>query len=223
MQAIINHTDIAPRRTLNMVADEELVQALLRKDDSAWRSLVRSHQPLILATIRRVLARFASRYGIEAEEVYGSWLSSLVAHDMAKLRAFDAARGTTLSTWLAMLASHASWDHVRNARRREALSLALHSDEMPSYEPDSLRRMLTRQECEWLTSHCASLSRRDQLLLQLTYVEGASSEEVARKLGISVGTVYTKQHKLRAKLRGMREAAGVQRRKLRRGTWAVRP
>jgi len=182
------------------VQDEELVARMLRHDNRAWHSFTRRYRRLIVATVRRILARFPDAQEGEVEDIYAALMSSLVADDMAKLRSFDFARGHKLSSWLGLLANHAAFDHLRQMQRRGALYQALSSHEPAENVDDPVRAAIGREECQLLLAIRERLTRRDRQFFDVMYVQEATVAEAARKLGISMQTVYTKNRKVRVKL-----------------------
>ena len=52
------------------------------------------------------------------DEMYAEVLLSLLRDDMRKLRIFDPQRGSKLGSWIGMLTTNATHDHLRSAARR---------------------------------------------------------------------------------------------------------
>ena len=50
-----------------------------------------------------------------------------------------------------------------------------------------------------------SMTVEDQEFVVLYYCQGLDPEETAERLGICVGTVYSKKHKIRARIEGLLE------------------
>jgi RNA polymerase sigma-70 factor (ECF subfamily) len=174
---------------------------MLVNDDRAWRWFTRRYERLLFAAIHKVLAPFSrGPRPVEPEEVYAALMSSLVDRDMFKLRAFEFERGHKLSTWLVMLATHAAWDHVRASSRHRLLLSEIGRGEPPHSDLDALGVLNARESFCRLVRVCAALRPRDKQFFDLLYVRCASPEEIAAEMGISVKTVYTKKHKVLARL-----------------------
>jgi RNA polymerase sigma-70 factor (ECF subfamily) len=174
---------------------------MLAGQERAWRVFVARYRRLILSTARTLLVRFNGEPRIEAEDVYAALLGSLVANDMAKLRGFDVTRGSKISTWLVTVTRNATWDHLRQARRTSALSLALKTNGTPTLSHcDALSTLAAREQCLQVMELINALPPRDREFFDLFYVDCASPEEIAAQMSISVKTVYTKNHKVRTKL-----------------------
>jgi len=108
-------TAIPNPRDLN---DESLLEAALGRNDQAWRELLRRYGPQIRKAIDCTIKRFKFFLPSDAgSEILSDFYLSLVDRDMAKLRAFQAARGRQLASWLKLLACKAAIDHLRKVRR----------------------------------------------------------------------------------------------------------
>jgi len=173
---------------------------MLASDRRAWQSFEKRYRRLLIATIQRILFRFGSVHGVDSDDVYSALMTSLVANDMRKLRSFDPERGLRFVHWLSLLAGRAAWDHLRDLRRQSALLQSLRHTDCKPLQQDPAQIVVTRQECARTVALCRGLSFRDRRFIELFCVQGASSEEIADALGISVKTVYTKKFKIRTKL-----------------------
>jgi RNA polymerase sigma-70 factor, ECF subfamily len=180
--------------------DVELVKGLIADSSSAWREFSRRYGALMYRSISRVLNRFSYLSEDDCQEVYSTLCLQLVAADKKKLRSYDDGRGVKLSTWLGLLSNHAAYDHLRR-RRREPSTEELGSIESLSTErPSPFERCAIKQEATRVASLLADLSEKDREFIVLYYGEGLEAEQVALEMGISVKTVYSKKHKIRARL-----------------------
>jgi RNA polymerase sigma-70 factor (ECF subfamily) len=178
--------------------DAKLVRALIADDPSAWREFNTRFSRLVLSTINRVTARFSAVVSQEdLREIYATFCMQLLANDKLKLRSFDPERGNKLSTWLGLLASHTAYDFLRSARReprRAALS------DLCSSLPDPCESALMRERASLVSELLAHFTDKDRAFIQLYFGEGLAPEVVAERLNISVKTVYSKKHKIQARL-----------------------
>jgi RNA polymerase sigma-70 factor, ECF subfamily len=181
--------------------DVELVNGLIADSPSAWREFSRRYGALMYRSISRVLNRFSYLTEDDCQEVYSSLCLQLIAADKKKLRSYDDGRGIKLTTWLGLLANHAAYDHLRR-RRREPNTEDLGSIEttLSTERPSPFERCAIKQEATRVASLLADLSEKDREFMVLYYGEGLDAEQVAVELGISVKTVYSKKHKIRARL-----------------------
>lgn len=178
-----------------------LVQRLLDSDPAAWRSFTKSYAPLILGCIRRVLGRFTrvtSEHDVE--EVYARFCCDLVSGERTKLRRFDPEKGSRLSTWLGMLATNATYDYLRRIKRERAQEPLPETDTFCSNEPSPDDVASDRERARIAADVLETLSERDREFVELYFGEGVSPEVISERMGISIKTVYTKKHKITARL-----------------------
>lgn len=181
-----------------------LLHRVLRHDERAWRILVDRMRGLLLRCITNVTSRCGALVGPDdVDDILADVYLNLLRDDMHKLRAYDPRRGCRLSTFLGMIATHAAYDHVRRAAR-QARFVAPPADrpEIADDDAPSPLDALDRQErLDRFADLIDELSPRDRLFVELYFVQRLSPPAVAQAMGISVTTVYTKRHKLQARLR----------------------
>ena len=113
-------------------------------------------------------------------------------------------RKTLFQTWLLRIVSNAALDLGRQRGRRELLSLEAVADEPPPWRPgDDPARGLDRADLRRLLDAALALLPAAQRQTFVLHVDGELSyREVARALGISIGTVMSRLFYARRKLRG---------------------
>jgi RNA polymerase sigma-70 factor (ECF subfamily) len=184
--------------------DAVLVAALLKDDPRAWREFNTRFSRLVLSTISRVTARFSGVVSQDdLREIYATFCVQLLANDKLKLRSFDPARGNKLSTWLGLLASHTAYDFLRGARREPRRAALSEAEELSSALPDPCESALMRERAALVAQLLANFSDKDRAFIQLYFGEGLAPECVAERLNISVKTVYSKKHKIQARLQAL--------------------
>ena len=182
-------------------SEGELLRRVLFHDARAWAELVRRYRPVIFRCITKVLGRGSSFLtGADIEEVYAEVLMSLVRDDMRKLRLYDPRRGTKLSSWLGMIATNTAYDFLRGTARRPILDRIDGAPDIDSLEASPLDDMLSTERRSHLNSLLADYSEKDRAFVSLYYAQGMAAEEVAEEMKISIKTVYSKKHKLLARL-----------------------
>ncbi|HEY6879501.1 MAG TPA: sigma-70 family RNA polymerase sigma factor [Polyangiales bacterium] len=196
-----------PRKTASApLAREEhvLLERLISGDECAWRDFFHRYDRLIVATIGRILRGFPNATcEVDKDDVYGELLLGLSSNGCHKLRTYEPGRGASLSTWVCLLATRATWDYLRRIKRRGALHEQLALEHTSELSADPLAALLDQEQHRAATHALHSLSTRDLELVELLYVGGKSPEEAAEELGISVKTVYTKKHKIMVRLTGL--------------------
>jgi len=186
------------------VLDEAtLIPNLLNDDERAWRTFHELYSSRLQGAISRVTRRFPQLTGTDhVDEIYGALCLRLLSDDKRRLRSFDPDRGTPLGAWLCALARNSAHDFLRHRQRQPWLGrLADDGSEIEprSDAPDAFSVYATRQEAERLEQLLSTLSERDQEFMR-AYLDGLEPEEIAGQLGISVSTVYSKKHKILARL-----------------------
>jgi RNA polymerase sigma-70 factor, ECF subfamily len=181
--------------------DTKLVRALIVDDPRAWREFNTRFSRLVLSTINRVTARFSGVVSQEdLREIYATFCVQLLANDKHKLRSFDPERGNKLSTWLGLLASHTAYDFLRSARREPRRAALSEAEELSSSLPDPCESALMRERADQVSELLSHFTDKDRAFIQLYFGEGLAPENVAERLNISVKTVYSKKHKIQARL-----------------------
>jgi RNA polymerase sigma-70 factor (ECF subfamily) len=184
--------------------DVALVRALLADDARAWREFNTRFSRLVLSTISRVTVRFSGVVSQEdMREIYATFCVQLLANDKLKLRSFDPQRGNKLSTWLGLLASHTAYDFLRGARREPRRAALSEAEELSSSLPDPCESALMRERADLVARMLEGFSDKDRAFIQLYFGEGLAPELVAERLSISVKTVYSKRHKIQARLQSL--------------------
>src|SRR6478609_3880393 len=184
--------------------DAKLVRALIADEPRAWREFNTRFSRLVLSTISRVTARFSGVVSQEdLREIYATFCVQLLANDKLKLRSFDPERGNKLSTWLGLLASHTAYDFLRGARREPRRAALSEAEDLSSSLPDPCESALMRERASQVSELLSHFTDRDRAFIQLYFGEGLAPEIVAERLNISVKTVYSKKHKIQARLQAL--------------------
>jgi RNA polymerase sigma-70 factor (ECF subfamily) len=192
------------RARIDETDEAELIGRLLVDDPSAWRQFNARYSRLIYSCIGRVLSRFTSVTTTDdANEVYATLCVQLLANDKKKLRSFDAERGSKFGSWLGMLAVHAAYDHLRCVKRTPAYTPLADAEVLSSDQPSPFEVSVVRERAERVWNVMGKLSAKDQAFIRLYFGEGMAPEKIASELGISVKTVYSKKHKIGAKLEAL--------------------
>jgi RNA polymerase sigma-70 factor (ECF subfamily) len=145
----------------------------------------------------------------DVREIYATFAVQLLANDKNKLRSFDPERGNKLSTWLGLLASHTAYDFLRSARREPKRAALSEAEDLYSALPDPCESALMRERASLVGRLLADFTAKDRAFIQLYFGEGLAPERVAERLGISVKTVYSKKHKIQARLQALLVQAQV--------------
>jgi RNA polymerase sigma-70 factor (ECF subfamily) len=182
-------------------SDTDLVQGLLQNDPAAWHAFTVRYGRLIQSCIHRVVARFPGVVRADdALEITSTLYVQLLANGRHKLRSFAPERGSKLGTWLGMLATHAAYDFLRGVRKLPRAIELTEAEELANEAPDASELTLNRERASRVSAALAEFTRKDREFVDLYFGEGLDPDEVARRMGISVKTVYSKKHKIQRRL-----------------------
>ena len=147
--------------------------------------------------IHRTCIRFAFRYAKSQTEAEDIAQDALVRAWRKRDTLRDAGARTS---WLATI--------VRNEALREfARKRPLPSDLIEAIHGTDDDRVLATVERADLHAALERLNKRDRQLVRLRYDEDMTQEAIAHRLGIPLGTVKVRLHRVRAKLRRSLAAA----------------
>ena len=182
--------------------DRELLRHVLRSEGRAWAELVRRYRPLIYRCITKVTLKYAPTLGsADLDEIYADVMMQLVREDMHKLRIYNPSRGTKLGSWIGMLSVNAAYDFLRSAGRRPLLDKVDGAID-PHQECDRtpLDQLIEKERWEHLNTLLSDFTDKDRTFVELYYQRGMEADEIAAEMQISLKTVYSKKHKIRAHL-----------------------
>ena len=182
--------------------DEELLANVLRNQGMAWAELVRRYRALIYRCISKVTLRYAPTLAsADMDEIYAEVMIQLVRDDMHKLRIYDPTRGAKLGSWIGMLAVNAAYDYLRSAGRRPILNREGNLiDPNEEHDRSPLDHLLEKERWDHLNGMLMDFTDKDRTFVELYYRRGMEAEQIAEEMQISLKTVYSKKHKIRAHL-----------------------
>ncbi|MEZ4364454.1 MAG: sigma-70 family RNA polymerase sigma factor [Kofleriaceae bacterium] len=183
-------------------SDEELLANVLRNQGVAWSELVRRYRALIYRCVSKVTLRYAPTLAsADLDEIYAEVMIQLVRDDMHKLRIYDPARGAKLGSWIGMLAVNAAYDYLRSAGRRPILNREGNLVESTEeHDRSPLDHLLEKERWDHLNELLMDFTDKDRTFVELYYRRGMEAEQIAEQMQISLKTVYSKKHKIRAHL-----------------------
>ncbi len=169
--------------------DVELVQRMRVGDADALRSIVERYQDRIFALIFGIVR---DRHEVEdvAQEVF--------LKVFRRIHAFDGR--SRFYTWLYRVAANSAKDHVKKRSRRPSVAL----DDNAGI-PSMLRSPAENAERSELRlavrAAINTLPGRYREVLTLREIEGLTYNEIAAILRVSMGTVESRLHRARARLK----------------------
>jgi RNA polymerase sigma-70 factor, ECF subfamily len=179
-------------------ADEVLVSAAKNGNQRAFELLVERHQQRMLAFARRY-----TRVREDAEDVVQQTFQKAFIH----LNKFQGK--SSFSTWLTRIAINESLMLLRHGRALREIPVddshdqggAASAMEIPDASPDPETSYLRRERVRILSDTLGNLRPGLRLAIALHELAELSTDETARRMGISVGAVKTRLFHARRKLR----------------------
>lgn len=177
---------------LNEQTDEQLARALLDGQQEALAVLFDRYHRLVYSVALPIV-----RDPGEAEEV----VQTVFLDCFRALARFDSRRGR-LKVWLLQYAYHRAMNRKRDLAAQRFYQWV---DLEGAAEEPALRwnPAETAEAARWMEQLFGKLSARRREILQMTYVEGLTAEEIAVKLGQSVNAVRHDLYRGLALLRGL--------------------
>jgi RNA polymerase sigma factor (sigma-70 family) len=134
---------------------------------------------------------------------------------MTGLKSFelDPSRGS-FEDWISVVAQHRLVDCKRCRKNRPTLRLGrLDADELPGRDPDPVdafeRRVVQELVRDALDELRQLVADRDHEAFRLRWIEGCSVDQIAERLGMSEGQVWSSHHRTRQKLVPVLQARGL--------------
>jgi len=177
--------------------DVALVEQAVRGELAAFNQLVIRHQDHLFALVYRLVPDRDQAADVVQEAFFSAY------------RAIDSFRGGSVRSWLSRIAVNAAMDLQRARRRRPSQPYPELEDESwqpPAEgigEPES--HSLAGERTRALSEALARLPFEQRNCIVLFDVEGYDYGEIARIMGVSVGTVKSRIHRGRVALRAILE------------------
>lgn len=191
-------------------SDLELLAHVMRGEQRAWRVFHRRFHGLIYSCA--VKASTESGFYLDSEElsdIVQEVSLRMVDRDFRRLRMYRSDAGTSVATWVGVIAFSTTKDCVRRLRRQRAeVMTESELDRMVSEDAGPEETLEDREQKAFVDARLGELSRRDQEFVRLYFMEAHPAEEVAALMGISVSTVYSKKAKIAARLAGWAREGG---------------
>ncbi len=164
----------------NTYSEEELVTMLRQRSDAAFGYLYDNYAAALLGIISSI---------VNEKETANDVLQDVFLNIWRKIESYETSKGR-LFTWMLNVARNAAIDKIRSRDYQNTLknrSMPENVDTSiggavadPTINDVGLKRILTR------------LKNDQRILIDLSYFQGFTHEEIARTLNIPLGTVKTR-------------------------------
>ncbi len=163
------------------LSDQQLIDRMVRGDDSALAELFALHSPRAYAIALRVL-----KDGAEAEEV----VQDAFIEVWKSATRYNPERAAP-DRWVSTIVRTRSIDRLRKREARERLADS--AQHVPAQHRPSPEEQHGRAEAAvQLRTAMATLPPDQRMALELAYYEGLSQSDIAEKTGTALGTVKTR-------------------------------
>lgn len=174
------------------MTDSDLIIRIKARDREAFHQLYDRYAQIIFSLCIRIL-----RDDAEAEDV----AQEIFVQIWKEAERFDPARAS-VKTWMFTIARSRALDRYRSRKtiNQRMETEAEHEIANASDSSDLQSTTLMRQ---YVTSALRQLSKEQRAVLELSYYEGLTQEEIAAKLGEPLGTVKSRIRASLIKLRSL--------------------
>jgi RNA polymerase sigma-70 factor (ECF subfamily) len=184
--------------------DTDLVDALRRRENWAYETLVERHESLML----RVASSYVRSPAVAQEIVQDTWLSVFRGIDSFECR-------SALKTWIFRILVNRAKTRGAGESRSVPFSSLDQGDSAPA-DPESLldrsriedetgespeQRLISRETFDHVLRAMEDLPESQRQVIAMRDIHGCSSDEVSSALGITGGNQRVQLHRARAKVR----------------------
>jgi RNA polymerase sigma-70 factor (ECF subfamily) len=176
--------------------EKALIAAAQQGDTTAFNRLVLQYQDLAYTVAYRIM----NHPDAAADAAQEAFISAY--------KGLSRFRGGSFRAWLMRIVTNACYDELRRRKRRPQSPLEALYGEVPmpssssNSSPESPEEHVQRQELGQLLQGGIALLPDDQrLALVLSDVQGFSYQEISEIMGVPRGTVKSRLHRARARLR----------------------
>lgn len=177
-----------PGQPADQVEEQALLAAVAQGDQGAFKRLYLIYHRRLGSFLLRILGRLELTEEVINDVMFIVWK-----------KAGSFRRESRVSTWIMGIA----YRQALKALRRARTALPVHRAPLrrDDFEPGAGDGAEQREMREWIERALAGLPPNQRMVIELAYFMGYSCEEIARLADCPVGTVKTRMHHARARLR----------------------
>ena len=172
-------------------SEQELVALLQQRNEKAFSYLYDNYSGALYGIVNSI---------VTDREIANDVLQNVFINIWRKIESYDAAKGR-LFTWMLNIARNAAIDEVRSKGYRDSQKNQSFPENVdaniggavsePAFKDVGLRNLLSKLKSEW------------RVLVDLSYFQGYTHEEISKVLNIPLGTVKTRIRSALIELRTM--------------------
>ncbi len=194
---------MAGRTKKDVAAELDLVRDVLARKPGAWERFYQKYYRLMLSCVRKVYAKHGVLLDEEEQsDLLATVCYNFVKNDFHKLRVYDPKRGHRLSSWVGLISTNTAYDALRR-RGPDLSSIDDPEHQLPpltSGLPSPLDEVEHAERIDVLGRVVSLLTESERRFVHLYYGERLDPPELAKRLGITVNTVYSRKNKVKAKI-----------------------
>ena len=176
----------------NQLSDADISRGCRQNSPRAWRQLVRGYTPLVYRIAFRIL-KDQSAAEDAAQEVFITVHRAIERHDPTR----------PLAPWLARITYNGCLKRLDKTKRQSEMELdnAQNNRNAAYHDGSPEHHVHQKQMAQHIDHAMERLSAQDRGLIVMRYREGFSDSEISQATRMPVGTVKTRLHRARAKLK----------------------
>jgi RNA polymerase sigma factor (sigma-70 family) len=160
-------------------SEQELVQSLSKKDGKAFSYLYDNYSGALFSIINQI---------IPDRETASDVLQEVFVNIWKKIDSYNPEKGR-LFTWMLNISRNASIDKLRSRSYRDGMKNQPLPNDVNSYANHSVN-MIT--DDHGLRKQVNKLKEEQRVLIELSYFQGFTHEEISKNMGVPLGTVKTR-------------------------------
>lgn len=177
--------------TKSTYSEQELVALLQRQDEKAFSYLYDNYSSALYGIVNSIVKEKESANDVLQEVFVNIW---------KKISSYDAQKGR-LFTWMLNIARNAAIDKIRSKEYKDGLKNQSFPETAEISIRDSIITPVTNDV--GLKKILGKLKDEQRVLIDLSYFQGFTHEEIAKVMNIPLGTVKTRIRSALIQLRNM--------------------
>ena len=172
-------------------SEQELVSQLLQQNDQAFSYLYDNYSPALFGVINQIISN---------KEIAADVLQDVFVNIWKKIGLYDDTKGR-LFTWMLNIARNAAIDKLRSRSYQDSLKNQPLAENVNTITANSAANPL--QNDIGLRKQVGKLKEEYRVLIDLSYYQGFTHEEISKILNLPLGTVKTRIRSALTQLRTM--------------------